>query len=158
MIPVLVSSLWLHCGVRRYPRDLRSKRPASNLQQWSGPEMTSLPRGGESQDTAKGTDLRTIWGEELAGPLRVWKRERDLQGDFQISGVSHVAAFGHSRGQAGKREAHLGDVALEWHQQGRWTSPLGGPRAASVLGNSPGRQWQLPGEVHGQAGPGILIR
>lgn len=59
--------------------------------------------------------------------------------------MSHVAAFGHSRGQAGKREAHLGDVALEWHRQGRWTSPLGGPRASSVLGNSPGQQWHLPG-------------
>lgn len=77
--------------------------------------MTSLPQGGESQHTAKGTDLRTVWGEESVGPLRVWKRERELQGDFQILGVGHVAAFGHSRGQVGEHKAHLGNVAQEWH-------------------------------------------
>lgn len=47
--------------------------------------------------------------------MRVWKRERELQGDFQILGVGHVAAFGHSRGQVGEHKAHLGNVAQEWH-------------------------------------------
>lgn len=68
--------------------------------------MTSLPQGSESQDTAKGTDLRAVWGKESVGPPRVWERERDLQGDFQFLGTGHVAAFGHSRGRVGKQEAH----------------------------------------------------